>query len=121
MLFTGRVLCANEALRYGLVSRVIHSNDDDDDSLSEDDQHGGGDARVKEEANAIARLIASKSAHAVQMGKETLYEQVESATMEEAYGIASSAMVRGIESEDAIHGIESFLKKERPIWNQKHR
>ena len=116
MLFTGRVLCANEALRYGLVSRVIHSYEDD-----EDHKHGGGDTRVKEEASAIARLIASKSAHAVQMGKETLYEQVESVTMEEAYGIATSAMVRGMESDDAIYGIESFLKKERPIWNQKHR
>lgn len=110
MLFTGRVLCAREAQKFGLVSRVIE--------LENDDLLDGAES-VKREAKVLARLIASKSGHAIRVGKHALYKQADSGSIEEAYAIASKAMLHGMESEDAVCGIHSFLAKESPEW--KHR
>jgi enoyl-CoA hydratase len=53
LLFSGRAFDADEALRLGLVSRVVD------------------DARLLDEARALARTFASKPAFAMQFGHQT--------------------------------------------------
>ena len=55
MLLTGRIISAQEALEYGLVSRLV--------------------ADIETEGPKLAEAIASKSACAVQMGKRIFYQQ----------------------------------------------
>ena len=56
MVLTGRMITAEEAERWGMVSRVV----------------GEGEGQVVKEALAMAKQIASKSQVAVQAGKEVV-------------------------------------------------
>lgn len=114
MLLTGRVLTSQEALQYGLVSRVV------------------GNAR--KEAAKLANQIATKQSSAVvQMGKRILLQQEEIcrssfsgssssvssspySSVKQAYDVATDAMAENMGMWDATHGIQSFLKKETPKW-----
>jgi enoyl-CoA hydratase/carnithine racemase len=109
MLLTGRVISANEALDYGLVSRIVAAENTDGDK----------DMAVQREAQILAKSIASKSACAMRIGKRTLYQQQAALSLDEAYRIASRAMVENLETEDARHGIQSFLEGQRPVWKHK--
>jgi enoyl-CoA hydratase/carnithine racemase len=96
MLYTGRVLTAPEALEYGLISRMV--------------------ANPQKQAQELAQTLASQSACAMQLGKQTVYQQAYSSTgsLDEAYGIASQAMVENMKTRDANHCIQSFLEKKQP-------
>lgn len=99
MLYTGRVVSSQEALSYGLVTRLAEN--------------------PREEAAKIASQVASFSACAVQPGKRTLYQQAGAATIEDAYEIASQAMLINLETKDAIYGIKSFISKKKPEWEHR--
>lgn len=121
MLFTGRILSAQEALQFGLVSRVI-TQGTTNFQIEKSDGHASfhnESSAVKEEAKNIAQLIASRSGYAIQTGKKALYEQAGSSSMEMAYEKASETMIKALESEDALCGIHSFLMKETPEWKDK--
>jgi enoyl-CoA hydratase/carnithine racemase len=96
MLYTGQVITAQEALDYGLITQIK------------------GNAR--KEAQKVAQQLASQSACAIQLGKRTLHEQASASCLDEAYEIASRAMVENLKYRDARHGIESFLEKKPPTW-----
>lgn len=115
MLFTGRVLNAQEALAFGLVSRIAEV----ENSAGGGDSDRDGAEAVKKEANAIAQLIASKSGNAMRNGKSALLQQAALTSLKGAYEIANAAMVQGMKTEDACIGIHSFLAKERPNWKHK--
>jgi len=100
MLYTGRALSANEALTHGLVSR-----------LAKDAQ--------KEAAKVAKELATERSAAVLKMGKDTFYQQTSCGNIEDAYAVASPAMVKNMELYDAAHGIDSFLKKEKPEFQDK--
>ena len=66
-------------------------------------------------AQALAQQIAAKSPHALVIGKETFYRQIDM-PLAEAYDHASAVMVENMMIADACEGIAAFLEKRPPIW-----
>jgi enoyl-CoA hydratase/carnithine racemase len=71
---------------------------------------------VRAAVEALATKIAGKSARAIRAGKETFYRQIDM-PLEEAFGFATDAMVRGLLSADAQEGTRAFLEKRSPQWD----
>jgi enoyl-CoA hydratase/carnithine racemase len=97
MLLTGQRIDAAEALRIGLVNRVAPA--------------GGALAA----AEALAGLIAAKSASAIKLGKKAFNAQIDLG-LAEAYDVASRAMVENMMTNDAREGIGAFIDKRPPNW-----
>lgn len=100
MLLTGRAVPAHEAKGFGLVNEVVAP-----DALDE---------RVDE----LARLIASKSSHTIAVGKEAFYRQIEQG-LEEAYALTARVMTLNMLAADAEEGIDAFLAKRDPVWQDR--
>ena len=97
MALTGRLYTAQEAERSGLVNRVVP----------------GGHAL--EEALVLARTIATHSAPTLAIGKRAFYAQIER-PLDEAYALASLAMIDNLAEPDSVEGLGAFLDKRRPVW-----
>jgi enoyl-CoA hydratase/carnithine racemase len=97
MALTGRLYSAAEAERSGLVNRVVP------------------EGRALEEAFALARAIASHSAPTLAIGKRAFYAQIER-PLDEAYALASLAMIDNLAEPDSVEGLGAFLDKRRPVW-----
>jgi enoyl-CoA hydratase/carnithine racemase len=97
MLFTGDLIDAATAERWGLVNRVVPPGDLDD------------------AVGRLARKIAGHSPAVIRMGKELFYEQVEQ-RLEDAYAVAGEGMACNMMLEDAAEGIDAFLAKRSPAW-----
>lgn len=97
MLLTGEMVRADAAQRIGLVNRVVTPD------------------ALEAETMKLARLIASKPAHTVKIGKEAFYRQLEM-PLAEAYGYASEAMITNMLAAEAEEGIGAFIGKREPIW-----
>ncbi len=97
MALTGRLYSAEEAERFGLVNRVVP------------------EGRALEEARALARTIASHSAPTLAIGKRAFYAQIER-PLDEAYALASVAMIDNLAEPDSVEGLGAFLDKRRPVW-----
>jgi enoyl-CoA hydratase/carnithine racemase len=100
MLLTGDTIGAEHAHRIGLVNRVV--------------AHG----TERDEAIALARTIASKSAMTVRLGKEAFYRQREM-NLSDAYRHTAAVMVENMLKLDAKEGIGAFVEKRTPIWKDK--
>lgn len=100
MLLTGDPIDADTAADYGLVNRVVAPEE------------------LATETDGLARRIAGKSALTIAIGKEAFYRQVE-AGFAEAYKIASEAMTRNMLARDAEEGIDAFLEKREPRWEDR--
>lgn len=100
MLLTGMMIGSAEAQRIGLINRVVPAG------------------RALDEAEALARHIAARSAHAVRLGKRSFHAQVEQ-PLAEAYRIAAATMVENLLAEDAAEGIGAFLEKRAPQWRDR--
>jgi enoyl-CoA hydratase/carnithine racemase len=100
MLLTGDLISAEEALRIGLVNRVVAPGSE------------------REEALALARKIAAKSTHVVRIGKEAFYRQAE-LDLAAAYAFASNVMVENMLARDAEEGIAAFVEKRPPTWEDR--
>ena len=97
MLLTGEFISAEEALRRGLVNRVVAAE------------------RLDAEVQALAQSILSKSAAAVSLGKQMFYRQLEMG-VDEAYDLASETMACNMMCDDAAEGIDAFIGKRPPQW-----
>ncbi|HML11931.1 MAG TPA: enoyl-CoA hydratase [Xanthobacteraceae bacterium] len=100
MLLTGEAVSAEEARRIGLVNRAVPAG------------------REREEAMALARDIAAKSALTVKIGKEAFYRQLEM-NLADAYAYASQTMVENMLARDAEEGIGAFIEKRSPTWQDR--
>ena len=96
MLLTGDIFSADDALRFGLVNRIAPEG-------------------ARPAAFALAQQIAAKSPHALVIGKETFYRQIDM-PLAEAYDHASAVMVENMMIADACEGIAAFLEKRAPVW-----
>lgn len=99
LLLTGRILTAQEALMFGLLSRIA--------------------GNPQKEGLKLAKEIASHSAPALQAAKAVLYQQEAAPNLEAAYEIANQAMVENLKTADAHNGIRAFLDKESVEWLHK--
>lgn len=97
MLLTGKPISAQEALEFGLISRIAPPEE------------------LEERVMELAQQIASASAHTLALGKAAFYQQIE---MERpsAYQFASKVMVDNLLADDAKEGISAFLEKRQPVW-----
>ncbi len=91
---------ASTAHRFGLINRHVPSNELDDAVMD------------------FARLIVSKSAYTVRIGKEAFYQQMDM-DLADAYKMASEFMVKNMLAADAHEGMTAFIEKREPVWNDK--
>jgi enoyl-CoA hydratase/carnithine racemase len=98
MLLTGTPITAKEALEYGLVNRVVTTEE------------------LEDEVMALARRISAASSTTVAIGKRAFYRQLE-LDRPAAYQLAQRVMVQNLLAEDAQEGITAFLDKRPPKWN----
>jgi len=99
MAMTGRLYSAAEAEHFGLVNRVAP------------------EGRALEEAQALAKTIAQQSGPTLAIGKRAFYDQIER-PLDEAYSVASVAMIDNLAEPDCVEGMSAFLEKRRPTWGR---
>jgi enoyl-CoA hydratase/carnithine racemase len=97
MLLTGQPISAEEALRAGLVNRVVPA------------------AKLHEETMALARQIVSASSETLAIGKRAFYRQLP-LDHAGAYKVAQEVMVANARTDDAREGMTAFLEKRAPKW-----
>lgn len=97
MLLTGETVPAADALRKGLVNRIVPA----------------GEALAQ--SRALAAVIASKSPAILRIGKRAFYEQAEMG-LADAYAHAAAVMVENMLHRDAVEGIGAFVEKREPRW-----
>lgn len=100
MLLTGEPISAMRAHEIGLVNRVL------------------APGRERDEAFALARVISAKSSHVQKIGKEAFYRQREM-NLADALAYANSVMVENMMARDAKEGINAFVEKRAPKWEDK--
>ena len=100
MLLTGDAITAEHAYRMGLINRVVSPG------------------KEREEALAFARKIAGKSSHIVKIGKEGFYRQAEM-SLSDAYQYVSEVMVENLMARDAEEGLNAFIEKREPKWEDR--
>jgi enoyl-CoA hydratase/carnithine racemase len=97
MLLGGEMIDAPTAADWGLVNSVVAS-DELEDAVME-----------------LARSVASKSAATLKIGKEAFYRQAEM-PLDEAYRYTARVMVENMLERDAEEGINAFIEKREPVW-----
>jgi enoyl-CoA hydratase/carnithine racemase len=100
MLFTGRMISAREAEKYGLVNKVVQA------------------AELEKETRSMAEKIAEASLLTLGIGKRAFYTQVNLADAQ-AYAHGNQVMVANLYAEDAVEGLKAFLEKRKPVWRNK--
>lgn len=100
MLLTGEPITAEEALRHGLINKVVSPE------------------RLSEATLALALRIAEASPLTLAFGKQSFYRQIDLGEPE-AYGYAKEIMALNALTEDAQEGISAFLQKRKPVWKGK--
>ena len=97
MLLLGEMVGAEDALRLGLVNRVVPADE------------------VVNQAVAFGRKIASKPFRTLKIGKDAFYRQAE-LPLDEAYRYTADVMVENMLDAEAEEGIGAFLDKREPKW-----
>ncbi|SDI94719.1 crotonobetainyl-CoA hydratase [Ferrimonas sediminum] len=101
MMMTGRRMDAEEALRWGIVNRVVSN------------------AELMESARELAAQIAQSAPLAVAALKEVVRTTSEM-TIEEGYRFTRSGALKHypsvLHSEDALEGPAAFAEKRDPVW-----
>jgi enoyl-CoA hydratase/carnithine racemase len=97
MLLTGELISAEEALRHGLVNRVVPAEE------------------LDSTARGLAEQIAGYSLHTLGLGKNAFYRQINMEDFQ-ALDYATEVISLNSASRDAMEGISAFLEKREPQW-----
>ena len=100
MLLGGELITADKAEKIGLINKSIDKT------------------TLKEETLKMALKISKKSALTLKIGKEAFYKQI-NMNLSDAYDYASNVMVENMLKLDAKEGIEAFITKRKPNWQDK--
>lgn len=100
MLLTGDMIPAHRACEFGLINRTVPASD------------------LSDATTEMALKIASKSSMTIATGKRAFYEQREM-SLADAYNHASNVMVENMLAHDASEGINAFIEKRKPNWQDK--
>jgi len=100
MLLTGDFINAEKAKEIGLINNIVPKEE------------------LSLEVNALAEKIASKSTMTVSTGKKAFYAQAEM-DLSDAYKYTSKTMTDNLLKHDAKEGINSFIEKRSPKWQDK--
>jgi len=101
MLLTGEMVGTDDAIRFGLINRAVPTAELDDAVM------------------ALAQRIATKSSYTLKVGKEAFYRQMESPALDGAYDYASKVMLENLKARDAEEGIQAFIDKRAPVWEDR--
>ncbi len=98
LLLTGEPIDAETARDWGLVNRVVPTEELDD------------------AVSALVQKVARSSAQTVRIGKQAFYEQID---LDEpgAYELTRHVMAANAQTGDAQEGIGAFLEKRDPTWS----
>ncbi len=97
MLLTGDMVSAGRAAEMGLINQAVEPE------------------MLRDTTVDLARKIASKSSKTLSTGKLAFYAQSE-LNLVEAYDYASAVMVENMLARDAEEGINAFIEKRAPSW-----
>jgi enoyl-CoA hydratase/carnithine racemase len=100
MLLTGKLIDAETAQAIGLINRVVPREG------------------LRDAVDGLACEIAGKSALTVKIGKEAFYRQAE-LDLAAAYCYAAEIMTTNMLARDASEGIDAFLAKRAPTWQDR--
>ena len=100
MLLSGDLITSDKAEKIGLINKSV------DNSL------------LKKHTYEIAVKISKKSAMTLKVGKKAFYKQI-NMNLSEAYDYASQVMVENMLKLDAEEGINAFIEKRKPKWQDK--
>ncbi|AXQ13827.1 carnitinyl-CoA dehydratase [Shewanella algae] len=104
MMMTGRRMDAQEALRWGIVNRVVDNS------------------QLMETARELAQEITQSAPLALAALKE-VYRTTSEMPVEEAYRFIRSGQLKHypsvLHSEDALEGPQAFAEKRDPVWKGK--
>ncbi|KAL5235125.1 hypothetical protein ACI65C_002535 [Semiaphis heraclei] len=97
MLFTGTSINAEEALRTGLVSKVV---------LPE---------KLDDEITKLTLLVGQKSRAVITLGKTFFHRQIDE-NIKLAYRNGEQIMLDNLKLDDCKEGLQSFVEKRKPNW-----
>ena len=100
MLLNGDLISSKKAAEIGLINEVVNDNDLGSIVLEK------------------ALKISKKSAMTLKIGKQAFYNQI-NMSLSEAYDYASNVMVENMLKIDAEEGIDAFINKRNPNWQDK--
>jgi enoyl-CoA hydratase/carnithine racemase len=100
MLLTGEMIGSQQARDWGLVNCVVPA------------------VQLESETIQLAKQIAGKSSLVLKIGKEAFYRQAELG-LAEAYDYANAVMTTNMLARDAEEGIDAFLQKRPPVWENR--
>lgn len=99
MLTTGEFIDTGRARDLGLINRAVPIE------------------QLADETAALAAQIAGKLGAAVKIGKQAFYNQLQM-PVSEAYAYTGDVMVTNMLRDDTREGIDAFLEKRDPNWEQ---
>ncbi len=99
MLTTGEFIETTRAQELGLINRAVPMDE------------------LEQATNELAEKIASKLGTAVKIGKEAFYNQIEM-PIDAAYDYTRDVMVENLMERDTQEGINAFIEKRDPTWEQ---
>ena len=99
LIMTGDLIGAEEALRIGLVNRVVKAED------------------LEEETRKYAAKLAAKSPLAMQLGKSSFY-QMEDLKFEDALELTNYHFATLCTTEEGQEGVRAFLDKREPNFRK---
>ena len=100
MLLNGDLISSKKAAEIGLINEVVNDNDLERIVLEK------------------ALKISKKSSMTLKIGKQAFYNQI-NMNLSEAYDYASNVMVENMLKIDAEEGIDAFINKRNPNWQDK--
>ncbi|PKP00425.1 MAG: enoyl-CoA hydratase [Bacteroidetes bacterium HGW-Bacteroidetes-8] len=100
MIFTGKIIDANEALRVGLINSVVEPHD------------------LMTKALEMAKMIASNAPVAVRYSKEAINYALENRT-ETAAEFETRLFAKCFSTEDQKEGMKAFLEKRKPRFKNR--
>jgi len=101
LVMLGENISAADALRFGLVNKVVP------------------DADLDKEAEALAGKFLKMSGLGVKLCREALYQASDSPRWEHAMQKAVDLGIKTWETQDAAEGLTSFLEKRAAVWKNK--
>lgn len=100
LMLTGRRMTAQEALRWGIVNRVVPRE------------------RLDAEVEGLLEDIAGKSPAIVRLGKRS-FAGAEDLPWGRAIDHLKGMLAQNLEAEDLVEGVSAFLEKRRPDWKRR--
>ena len=101
MMLTGRLIDADEALRSGLVLRVVP------------------DGKVVDAAVDIAELIMRNSPMGIRQTKQVMWTALELPTLQAAVDLENRTQLLCVESSDHLEALDAFRSKREPVFHDR--